>query len=57
MRYDKESDNKLVQLLLEYNPAPPFDTGSPEKAGPELVNKAVLLMQGMSSLELVKSVS
>lgn len=28
---------KLVQLSLEYDPAPPFDAGSPEKAGPELV--------------------
>jgi cyclohexyl-isocyanide hydratase len=28
---------KAVQLSLEYDPAPPFDTGSPEKAGPELV--------------------
>lgn len=26
-----------VQLSLEYDPAPPFDVGSPEKAGPELV--------------------
>jgi cyclohexyl-isocyanide hydratase len=24
---------KMIQLLLEYNPAPPFDAGSPEKAG------------------------
>lgn len=28
---------KAVQLGLEYDPAPPFDAGSPEKAGPELV--------------------
>ena len=38
---------KITQLLIEYNPAPPFDTGSPEKAGAELVEKAMLLMQGM----------
>jgi cyclohexyl-isocyanide hydratase len=38
---------KIVQLLLEYDPAPPFDTGSPEKAGAELVEKAMLFMQGM----------
>ncbi len=49
-----EETAKIVQLLLEYNPAPPFDTGSPEKAGPELVNKAILLMQQISSLELTK---
>jgi cyclohexyl-isocyanide hydratase len=36
---------KITQLLLEYNPAPPFDTGSPEKAGAELVEKAMLFMQ------------
>lgn len=28
---------RLVQLSLEYDPAPPFDAGSPAKAGPELV--------------------
>lgn len=30
---------KEIQLALEYDPAPPFDVGSPEKAGPELVAK------------------
>ncbi len=40
---------KITQLMIEYNPAPPFDTGSPEKAGAELVEKAmsIFLMQGM----------
>lgn len=38
---------KITQLMIEYNPAPPFDTGSPEKAGSELVAKGLLLMQGM----------
>ncbi|MDQ3573030.1 MAG: DJ-1/PfpI family protein [Actinomycetota bacterium] len=28
---------KAIQLGIEYDPDPPFDTGSPEKAGPELV--------------------
>jgi transcriptional regulator GlxA family with amidase domain len=28
---------KGVQLMIEYDPEPPFDTGSTEKAGPELV--------------------
>ena len=32
---------KINQLLMEYDPAPPFDVGSPEKAGSELVNQAV----------------
>lgn len=52
-----EETAKLIQLLLEYDPAPPFDAGSPEKAGPELVEKAISLMQKMSNLELVKPVS
>lgn len=43
---------KIVQLLMEYNPAPPFDTGSPEKAGPELVEKAMLFMQGIVGAEV-----
>lgn len=25
-----------IQLIIEYDPQPPFDAGSPEKAGPEL---------------------
>ncbi|MGW1681035.1 DJ-1/PfpI family protein [Saccharopolyspora sp. NPDC002376] len=32
-----EDTAKLIQLALEYDPQPPFDAGSPEKAGPELV--------------------
>jgi cyclohexyl-isocyanide hydratase len=40
---------KITQLLMEYNPVPPFDTGSPEKAGPELVEKAMRFMQGILS--------
>ena len=27
----------MLQLGLEYDPAPPFDAGTPEKAGPALV--------------------
>jgi len=49
-----EETAKIVQLLLEYDPAPPFDVGSPEKAGPELVNKAIRFMQGAFDLELAK---
>lgn len=32
---------KITQLMMEYDPAPPFDVGSPEKAGVELVNKTI----------------
>jgi cyclohexyl-isocyanide hydratase len=28
---------KTLQLGLEYDPSPPFDTGTPDKAGPEIV--------------------
>lgn len=30
---------KMIQLLLEYNPAPPFNAGSPENAGDVLVEQ------------------
>ncbi|MEN8446723.1 MAG: DJ-1/PfpI family protein [Cyanobacteria bacterium J06555_13] len=35
---------KISQLLMEYDPAPPYDVGSPEKAGPELIEKAMQYM-------------
>jgi cyclohexyl-isocyanide hydratase len=47
-----EESAKIVQLMLEYDPAPPFDTGSPEKAGPELVKKAMLNIQQLFGLEV-----
>ncbi|MBC2777280.1 DJ-1/PfpI family protein [Parasphingopyxis marina] len=31
-----EQAAKIAQLFLEYDPCPPFDAGTPEKAGPEL---------------------
>ncbi|BAY82291.1 ThiJ/PfpI domain protein [Calothrix parasitica NIES-267] len=34
-----EDSAKRIQLMLEYNPAPPFDAGSPEKAGKVLVEQ------------------
>jgi cyclohexyl-isocyanide hydratase len=34
-----EETAKLIQLLLEYNPAPPFNAGSPECAGEILVDR------------------
>ena len=38
--YDEETA-KIIQLAMEYDPAPPFDVGSPEKAGSKLVNKTI----------------
>ncbi|WP_242098252.1 MULTISPECIES: DJ-1/PfpI family protein [unclassified Sphingomonas] len=32
-----EAHARLLQLRLEYDPAPPFDSGSPERAGSEAV--------------------
>ncbi len=34
-----EETAKMIQLLLEYNPAPPFNAGSPENAGEALVEQ------------------
>jgi cyclohexyl-isocyanide hydratase len=31
---------KVIQLGMEYDPHPPFDAGSPERAGPALVQQA-----------------
>ncbi len=35
-----EDKAKAIQLGLEYNPMPPFDSGSPETAAPEVVTDA-----------------
>jgi cyclohexyl-isocyanide hydratase len=32
-----ETEAKRIQLEIEYDPQPPFDAGSPESAGPDLV--------------------
>ncbi len=34
-----EDHARMVQLALEYDPAPPFDSGSPEKAGEALLSR------------------
>jgi putative intracellular protease/amidase len=38
---------QTLQLMIEYDPAPPFDTGSPEKAGPAAVERAMTAMVEM----------
>lgn len=40
---------KRVQLMLEYDPKPPFDSGSPETASPELLEQATTAMSGMTA--------
>ncbi|KAJ7528886.1 hypothetical protein O6H91_01G045300 [Diphasiastrum complanatum] len=36
-----ETTAKVIQLLIEYDPQPPFDTGSVSKAGPELTARTI----------------
>ncbi len=36
---------ELIQLYLEYAPAPPFDAGRPETAPPEVLERALALMK------------
>lgn len=38
---------KSIQLALEYDPQPPFDSGSPEKAGPKRVARLKERIQAM----------
>jgi cyclohexyl-isocyanide hydratase len=38
---------KSIQLVLEYDPQPPFDSGSPEKAGVERVKRIRERMSGL----------
>ena len=50
-----EAHARFVQLSLEYDPAPPFDAGSPERAGPELVaayDRRVAALAGDRDAEL-----
>ena len=35
---------EALQLILEYDPAPPFDAGSPDKAGPATMGRAMTAM-------------
>ncbi|WP_437938289.1 DJ-1/PfpI family protein [Sorangium sp. So ce341] len=36
---------KMTQLMLEYDPAPPFRAGTPEAAGPELTQRLVSFLE------------
>jgi cyclohexyl-isocyanide hydratase len=39
---------KTTQLMLEYDPAPPFDAGSPDRSEPEIVgNVMAILAEGL----------
>lgn len=39
-----EETARLIQLMMEYDPAPPFAAGTPEQAGPALTERALALM-------------
>ena len=56
-----EQAAKLSQLALEYDPAPPFDAGSPESAGPEITAQALAFvgaaMQEMSTATASRAVA
>ncbi len=51
-----EETAKMIQLLLEYNPAPPFNAGSPESAGDILVEQVKKFGEQLieASLEVTK---
>ncbi len=38
---------QTIQLMMEYDPQPPFDCGSPDKAGPDAVGRAMTAMAGV----------
>ena len=40
---------QAIQLAIEYDPQPPFDAGSPDKAPPEIVDLVRKVMEGMES--------
>eukprot|EP00270_Netrium_digitus_P010946 TRINITY_DN3437_c0_g1_i1.p1 TRINITY_DN3437_c0_g1~~TRINITY_DN3437_c0_g1_i1.p1 ORF type:complete len:232 (-),score=55.20 TRINITY_DN3437_c0_g1_i1:422-1117(-) len=51
-----EATAKSLQLMIEYDPQPPFDAGSVEKAGEETVMMTVKLGMAEDSGELYKRV-
>lgn len=43
-----EEHARFVQLSLEYDPQPPFDAGSPERAGPETLARYKAMVERMA---------
>ncbi|WGV26873.1 DJ-1/PfpI family protein [Halotia branconii] len=50
-----EEAAKLIQLLLEYNPAPPFNVGSPDNAGDVLVAQVKKLGEDLIAASLAQT--
>lgn len=48
---------RMVELFLEYAPAPPYGTGRPDLAGPELVGQVVNALGNTLSVEDLKAVA
>ena len=46
---------QAVQLAIEYDPAPPFNTGSPKSAPPELVKSVAAAMNARATVFTAKS--
>jgi putative intracellular protease/amidase len=44
-----EHTAKAIQLAIEYDPEPPFDAGSPEKAGPEIRDLVATVLEQMEA--------
>lgn len=42
-----EDAAKFIQLMLEYNPSPPFNSGSPKTVDQSILNRAIDLTQSM----------
>jgi len=40
-----ETAARRIQLVVEYDPAPPFDSGSPERARPKDVERTLEIMR------------
>ncbi|GAP96646.1 ThiJ/PfpI family protein [Leptolyngbya sp. NIES-2104] len=50
-----EETAKVIQLVLEYNPAPPFDAGSPETAGEAIVEKFNQMGRPLQTVSLAQT--
>ncbi|MEV2770531.1 DJ-1/PfpI family protein, partial [Paenibacillus larvae] len=46
-----EDIGKYVQLILEYDPMPPFDSGSPEKVPTPLIEQLKVAIQEVKKQE------
>lgn len=46
---------KVIQLTLEYNPAPPFNAGSPESAGEAIVEQVKKLAEQLIAASLAQT--